>query len=193
VMWAPYVFDAAREYGLVLMESGRLIDTTRGEEIPEDEAVQQRTTATMMEKLQQFDSEALQKIIVRTDAFEPAENGLLAAPGVSESPIIGLQHSEAPGFATEAGPLGWQHGFQLKHLKILSGQSTVEFERQVPEVLLMQSGHMILEVGGEVFEMAAGDVFTVPVGLSRQMRNEIGEDVELYTVLGTDRPTASLV
>ena len=35
VTWAPYVFDAAARYGLVLLENGRLIDTTR-EAIPPD-------------------------------------------------------------------------------------------------------------------------------------------------------------
>ena len=45
VTWAPYVFDDARRYGLVLLESGRLIDTAAGEAVPDDEPVMPATTA----------------------------------------------------------------------------------------------------------------------------------------------------
>ena len=31
VTWAPHVFDNAKEYGLILLEDGSLVDTTNGE------------------------------------------------------------------------------------------------------------------------------------------------------------------
>ncbi len=46
VLWAPYVFDAARQHGLVLLASGRLIDTHRGERVPPDEQPMPTTSAT---------------------------------------------------------------------------------------------------------------------------------------------------
>ena len=34
VTWAPYVFDNAKEYGLILLEDGSLVDTTRARRFP---------------------------------------------------------------------------------------------------------------------------------------------------------------
>ena len=56
VLWAPYVFEAAREYGLVLLRSGRLIDTRAGESVPADDPPMQPTSAADIARLRVFDS-----------------------------------------------------------------------------------------------------------------------------------------
>ena len=45
VLWAPDVFDMAADYGLVLLESGRLIDTVAGQVVPADAQAMPRTSA----------------------------------------------------------------------------------------------------------------------------------------------------
>ena len=44
VLWAPEVFDMATDYGLVLLESGQLIDTIAGQSVPADVSPMPRTT-----------------------------------------------------------------------------------------------------------------------------------------------------
>ena len=44
VTWAPYVFENAREYGLILLEDGSLVDTTVGEDIPDGKRPMPPTT-----------------------------------------------------------------------------------------------------------------------------------------------------
>ena len=39
VTWAPYVFDNAKQYGLLLLEDGSLVDTSGGERIPAGKSV----------------------------------------------------------------------------------------------------------------------------------------------------------
>ena len=44
VLWAPYVFDMAKNYGLVLLENGNLVDTDNGETIPQGQKPMPMTT-----------------------------------------------------------------------------------------------------------------------------------------------------
>jgi mannose-6-phosphate isomerase-like protein (cupin superfamily) len=64
VTWAPYVFDAARSHGLVLLESGQLIDTTR-EALPTHAARMPETTAADVASMRRYSSEDLERCVVR--------------------------------------------------------------------------------------------------------------------------------
>jgi mannose-6-phosphate isomerase-like protein (cupin superfamily) len=44
VLWAPYVFDMAEKFGLVLLSSGALVDTHAGEAVPEGAGLMPRTS-----------------------------------------------------------------------------------------------------------------------------------------------------
>lgn len=71
VTWAPYVFDAAARYGLVLLENGRLIDTTR-EAIPPDAVRMRPTTDADLAQFKRYDSEAIARCTVTAAALAPA-------------------------------------------------------------------------------------------------------------------------
>ena len=78
VTWAPYVFDDARKYGLVLLESGRLIDTEAGEAVPDGEPVMPATTAGQVAELKRLDSAALDSCVARYHDGNGAADSLLA-------------------------------------------------------------------------------------------------------------------
>ena len=101
VTWAPYVFDDARKYGLVLLENGRLIDTQAGESVPAGEPVMPRTTPRQVKSLDRLDSAALESCVARYSAANGsngADRSILAenAGGgqVREKAVIGQDNPQ---------------------------------------------------------------------------------------------------
>ena len=184
VTWAPYVFEAAKRNGLVLLEDGSLVDLTRGETVPEGAAVMPPTTTEDVARLRQMDTAALRGCVVSEGEFEPVGKSLLTAADVAEIPIIGTAREDGMG----AGKLDWSHGFQLRKVVLQPGSETTLHARPQEEVLFTHRGSLSLTVGGIEFDLGPGDVMTIPVDLPRQFRNSAGQTCELYAVDGGDNP-----
>jgi mannose-6-phosphate isomerase-like protein (cupin superfamily) len=190
VTWAPYVFDAARSYGLVLLESGRLIDTTQGQRVPEGARVMRPTTAEDVARLKRYSTDDLRAIVLPAAEMAAAPGSVLAARatgGLRETPIVG-DASEVEG--VPAGKMAWPHGFHLRRLVLDPGASVPLHVRVEEEVLLMHRGTLCFEGGDDTIELGPGDVFSVPKGLARCYRNPGAEPAAVYVVRGGDRPAA---
>lgn len=188
VTWAPYVFDNASEYGLILLEDGSLVDTTKGETIPEGKRPMPPTTDADVARLDRLRAEDMAGCVLPHDRLEPATAGGL--PGVSESPIIG---AASPEEGLAAGKMSWSHGFQVRHLAVDPGVGAPLHTRAEEEVLLMHKGHLQIEISGESVEIGPGDVLTVPIGAPRKFVNRGDERVEVYVVRGGDHPAAATI
>ena len=152
VLWAPKVFDMARDYGLVLLENGNLVDVGAGEAVPEGAVPMPRTSTAQVEALQVLD------------------NGALAACCVMDStaahtPLIGPD-----------APLSRDHGFTVDRHRLPAGGRTDALTLDAPDVLFVHDGALTLDVDGERVSMAAGDTFTVPRGAARRIYTESGAD-----------------
>ena len=191
VTWAPYVFDDARRYGLVLLESGRLIDTAAGEAVPDDEPVMPATTAGQVAELTRLDSAALQSCVARYRATNGAADSILArnASGgsVSEQAIIGQCNLQE---GVQQAPLSWQHGFHLRRLKFGPGARLPAHSRADEEVWTVHEGRLRITWGHEYLDLAPGDVLTVPTGLERTIENPRADPAEAFVVRGSDSPAA---
>lgn len=190
VTWAPYVFEAAREHGLLLLEDGSLIDTSRGEEIPEGVEPMPPTTAEDVERLRRMTGEELAECVMREKELDrQGVRPFEGRPGVVESPIVGDANA---GEDMPAGKMAWPHGFHLRRLRVEPGASTPDYRRAEPEVMLMHEGR--LELGWPDGEIAleAGDVLTVPKNMTRRYRNAGAEPAVAYVVRGGDRPNGWL-
>ena len=185
VTWAPYVFEAARRHGLVLLQDGSLVDLTRGEAVPEGAAVMPPTTAADVARLRKMDSAALRDCVVSGAEFEPAGASLLTTADVAEVPVIGTGREDG----MRAGKLDWSHGFQLRKVVLQPGSETTVHVRPQEEVLFAHRGSLSLTVDGVDFELGPGDVMSIPVDLPRQFRNSASETCEFYAVDGGDNPT----
>jgi quercetin dioxygenase-like cupin family protein len=146
VLWAPQVFDMAKNYGLVLLESGQLIDTLAGQTLPENAHPMPRTTTDQVAALRRADSCQAEALVWRAD-----RNGASAR-------IIG-----------EHAPLGWPHPFTLDLLDVASGNTS---SPAGPEVLFVHSGSMTVEWSGGAVTLGVGDTITMPVGLKRNLSGE---------------------
>ena len=186
VTWAPYVFDNAREYGLILLEDGSLVDTTRGEEIPEGKYAMRPTTDEDVARLDQLTADEMAGCVVAHDRLDAAESSTL--PGLKEYPIIGSK-SAAEGLA--AGQMDWPHGFHLRHIRVEPEAATKLHVRQEEEVIMMHKGALTVSLPDGEAVIEPGDVLTVPIDMPRSYSNRGSETVEAYVVRGGDHPQAA--
>ena len=153
VLWAPDVFELAQQHGLVLLETGQLIDTVAGQTVPPDARPMPVTSPDQIAALNRVSADEAQGFVWRSEA----------CPGTYATPIIG-----------ESGPLDWAHGFSLDRLVIAAGEVLEPVPSATPAVMFVHHG--LLDVcwpEGEV-TLAAGDTMTVPAGLTRSFTSTSG-------------------
>lgn len=185
VTWAPSVFEQAGDYGLLLLDDGSLIDTTRDEHIPEGKKPMAPTTASDVARLRRMTAEELADCVVRNNELRPASNAEMALAGLKEIPIIG---AASPDEHLDAGKMSWRHGFHVRHIAVDPGATTKQHQRDEEEVILMQEGALTVHFPEGEVVLHAGDVFTIPVGLSRAFSNTGSGLCEAYVVRGGDHP-----
>ena len=191
VLWAPQVFDGARDHGLVLLENGQLVDTANGEAIPEGLNVMPRTTAQQVASHRRMTVDEMLECVVPSAQQKRAAGSSLQSisTGLREYPLIGEANALDQ---TAAAPLAWRHGFQVRRLELDAGCETPWHYRQEPEVLYVHRGSLTLTFASGALRLDAGDVFTVPVGLDKRLASS--ERSVCFIIRGTDQPApASLV
>ncbi len=183
VTWAPYVFDNAKEYGLILLEDGSLVDTTRGETVPEGKKPMQPTTEQDVARLRRLTADDMADCVVLRSELQP-ENGA-SLPDLREYPIIGTARAEEQ---LAAGKMAWPHGFQLRFVAVSPGVTTSKHSRAEEEVIFVQRGELTVNLPDGDICMGSGDVLTVPIDLPRSFSNSGSETAECYVVRGGDAP-----
>jgi mannose-6-phosphate isomerase-like protein (cupin superfamily) len=181
VTWAPRVFELARDYGLILLENGALIDSAAGEVPPPDIKPQPATTATTVAAMTRIDQERANGLAVRGDYKGLPQRGLGVYPGVTETALVG---PAAEGL--DAGPLGWRHGYVVRRLDLSAGTSVPLHMRRDPEVLFVHGGTLRVAVDDAEVDLTAGDTITIPVGARRHFAS--GEGATVFVVRGGDFP-----
>jgi mannose-6-phosphate isomerase-like protein (cupin superfamily) len=153
VLWAPYVFDMAKDYGLVLLESGELIDTAAGQAIPEGARLMPRTSPEQIARLKTPTAAEIEDCVWRAEA----------GSGTYATALIG-----------EAGPLDWDHGFEVDQINIAAGEVMMMSPPCAPEVLFLHSGDLIVTWPEGDVTLHPGDTMTVPIGLNRSLSSAKG-------------------
>jgi len=141
VLWAPQVFDMARDYGLILLESGVLVDTAAGQTIPAGERPMPRTSAAQAAAMRVLRQEEAEQLIVRNDR----------GPGL----IIGAGAS-----------LDWPHPFTLERLD----DPCETLTPMLPEVVFVHRGTVDVAWEGGSLSLGAGDTMTIPIGTQRTIK-----------------------
>ncbi len=196
VTWTPSVFDLAKDYGLVLLKGGRLVDTTQGETVPEGATRETPPDADTIRRLASPSDADMLKGVVRAADMAGNPDSPLAADGVEEAPII-TPSSTRDGFSS--GPITgwWPHHFNLRRLTIRPGSATVMHARQEEEVILMQSGELTLTWRhgdhAHTLTLGPGDVFSTPKGLVHAFSASGGEPAIAYVVRGGDAPVMPML
>lgn len=187
VVWAPEVLEKARGYGLVLLESGRLVDTLSQPSAASDGRIVQPEPREALDRIVcHVDTSALEAVVVRRDA------GLAelpsAVPGLIESALLG---GASPEETAPASPLDWAHGFVCRRVRMEPGARTPAFRRAEAEVIFVHSGILAIEMADERAVLTPGDVLTVPVNQVRRFWSDHGAD--LFVTRGGDCPRAAVI
>lgn len=134
VLWAPDVFKLARKHGLVLLESGQLIDTVAGQTVPADAAIMPETTAQQVAAL---------RVVTQAEAGSFVAK---AKPGTLK--IIDKE-----------GILRGEHGFSLSQVSLTQGQKLVDV---AGAVIFLYQGAMTLTSEEGPLPLRIGDTLSVP-------------------------------
>ena len=144
VLWAPDVFDMAREYGLVLLESGQLIDTVSGQKMPPDARPMPVTSTTQVNQMKHVSQTEAERLVWR-----PGNRS-----GSLSTAIIG-----------DGAPLDWPHGFAVERLDLASGD---EYSLPIvsnPEVVFVHLGDLVIRRSDGEARLGSGDTITIPPGV----------------------------
>jgi len=188
VTWSPYVFENAKEYGLILLQDGSLIDTTKGEKIPDGKTAMRPTTTEDVATLRRLSADDMNGCVVTYAELQSI--GGSDSADVHEYPIIGAA-SDAQHLS--AGKMDWPHGFHLRHLRIDPGNTTKSHLRHEEEVILMHSGELLVSVADGEVALHAGDVLSIPIDNPRSFANRGDTPAEAYVVRGGDNPRPATV
>lgn len=185
VTWAPYVFDRAARYGMRLLASGRLVDTTI-ETLKDGDALMPPTSLAEVAHFDRYDTQALQRCVARDQELVP-EGDLSKIEGISECPVAGVANA-AEGMP--AAPIGWAHGFQVRALRLGPHSASPPLVRHEEEVFLMHRGIITIEWPNGHLQLSSGDTLTIPRGLARRYVNTTAEQGIAHIVRAGDHPHA---
>jgi mannose-6-phosphate isomerase-like protein (cupin superfamily) len=151
VTWAPKVFEMAKDYGLVLLENGSLVDMAAGETVPGDAKLMPPTSRDEAAALQRMiDAET---IVFRDDKTE----------GSYVTAVIG-----------EAGPLDWDHGFCLERIDIAAGEEIEWDGDDGIDVVFIHHGSATIGCADGDLTLNQGDTISLPVGPVRSLQSDEG-------------------
>jgi len=189
VLWAPDVFDKAAEYGLILLENGQLVDTTKGETVPEGVKPMPRTSPEQVEAHHHMSIEDMLSCVSRFDEQQNAAGSTLTTetPGVDEFGIIGAANWLE---RIDAGKMYWPHGFHLRRMDFAPGTALPAHAREEQEVFFLHRGEILFQWQEGELRLEPGDVLTVPIGVMHGYKN-VGTDAAIaYIVRGSNAPAA---
>ena len=183
VHWAPHVIEKARDFGLVLLEDGRLVDTTLGETVPEGSVAVHPSTRAEIAYIRTPTTDEMTKNVVQHASLHASRASPLA-PGATEAAIIG---AGSTGDSSASAPIANPHGFTLRLLTLDRNAKTSMHARACIEVLMVHRGRVNWRNdAGDSVELGPGDTFTVPRDMARQI--EAVEPAEVFVVRGGDDP-----
>jgi hypothetical protein len=72
VVWLPRVIEEARGYGLVLLENGKLVDTTVGEQVPDGIKAKETLTETELKTFDEYTLEEMSRSVGSIGSYTPS-------------------------------------------------------------------------------------------------------------------------
>ncbi len=191
VLWGPSTVEAAARRGVYLTEDYRMIDTNRGELVPEGTRLFEPMTPSEIDRLRKWTPQEMLGRIVRFADLRWSEHGLLdsalPACGAQMAAVVGLGMAEDRNLQA---PVANAHGVSIEWLRIPAGGSVSRHCLAEKQVLIAKKGQIEVTVDtrdGPVSHTLVGtaqgwDTFAVPADCWRNMRN-VGDDCALAVVM----------
>ena len=171
VLWAPYVFDMAKEFGLVLLEDNTLVDFAAGETVPTDKKIMPKTTPEQVAALKSFTTSDLMACCIKAGEVVP----LTPTDGVKTRALI-----------SQSSKLNWSHGFNITQYEMETGSKTDICYFDNSDVVYVFDGELSVEVNDITYSMYSGDTATISSGSARRFHNISEHPVNFLRVQGND-------
>lgn len=182
VHWAPHVIEKARGYGLVLLESGRLVDTTLGERIPDDDVVVRPYTAQEIAHIRVPTAQEMQRNVALANELVCEVESPLASAGVEDAAVI--VSGSGTGESVSAAPISSAHDFSIRRISLQAGCQTRQYTINTCEVLLVQRGSLVWHDASSepatAVPLNEGDTFSAPARTTRWL--SATTDAEVFVV-----------
>ena len=173
VIWAPRVIEDARDHGLVLMENGKLVDTKRGQALPEGVRPMPTLTPAQLEDYPEpSPAEVVPASVARYWDMKALSTREPAA-------VIGTPNGSMPMISNRPG-------FEVAFLQRGQRREGVAYTTDRHEVALVHRGHWKLAWGGGERTLNPGDTAAIPPGIERALSATGGDDTALFLVRNTD-------
>lgn len=192
IIWHPSILQAAQEYGLYLSRDNMMIDTSRGEPVPDQAQLMPALSAEVLAGLREYSVEEMAKRGVTGEQRQWSGDALLDSVlpghGGELAPVIGFGISQD---RNSEPPIVNPHGFSVEWLRIAENHRVGRHSCPDVQVLMVFSG--TLEVtfnreGEEVTLLAEeGSILSVPGGCWRSYRALEGEMTATLTTRGDQR------
>jgi len=152
VTWAPKVFELAKDYGLVLLDNGRLIDRAAGEDVPAGAVAMPPTSPETVRSMRRVSASDAEGFVARSELMPSAEQVSIIGPD---------------------GILDWPHGFTVERHNLAAGEER-SIDRASKFVIFVHSGAVKLSCAEGTLRLSAGDTMSVPEEVSPVISSDSG-------------------
>ncbi|WP_292285471.1 hypothetical protein [Marivita sp.] len=188
VIFHPEIIREAADYGLYISSDNRLIDKSRGDEVPPESGRIPPMPDEDVAALRNVSRDEMMSRIVTADDrdFRPGFiDQALPSGGAQIAPVIGFGMTQN---RDHAATITNPHGFSAEWLRIEPGKSLGPFLLDDKMVLIMHEGQARLDYadGGASVTLDAWDTYSVPAGVFRTLTATGDTPVEALVVLSGD-------
>lgn len=196
IIWHPSIINGAAQYGLYLDKQNRLIDTAKGDKVPDKSELITPMSDAEIARLRRYTvAEMAQRVVARGERAW-SKNALLDSclPGHASqiAPVLGYGMTQDRDHAPK---ITNPHGFSIEWLKLPKGQSVSRFRLAEKQVMIGHSGavEVVLNGPGDEVSLQVGtrDTLSVPADVWRTIRNTSDDDAEVLLITsgeGRKRP-----
>lgn len=180
ILWGPSTVAAAQQAGVYLTEDYQMIDTRRGDVLPEGTPLLQPMSAEEIAALEDWSPEAMTRRIVRFADLAWSTEALLdsALPGhgAAMAPVVGLGMHQSRAVIP---PVANAHGFSIEWLRIPPGGQVDWHRLAQKQVMIVKKGQPVLQIRADdgLYEQAlhghdtGWDAYAIPADHWRHWRN----------------------
>lgn len=187
VIFHPDIIEEAAEFGLYISNENTLIDTSRGDAVPEASECIPPMPASDVAGLREVSPEAMRSRVVTAQDrdFRPAFiDADLPGCGAEIAPVIGYGMTQN---REHAAPITNPHGFSTEWLRMAPGTRVSPFTLPDKMVIILHKGRMrITYQEGVAVELDAWDTYSIPAGTARSMEVLGDEMVEAIVTISGD-------
>ena len=189
VIFHPDIIREAADYGLYISNDNALIDTSRGDPVPDEAGRLPPMPDEDVARLKEVSPQEMRERVVTRDGrdFRPGfVDRALPGGGAEVAPVIGHGITQN---RDHAAPITNPHGFSADWLRLAGGQRVGPFTLDEKMVLIVHEGRLrvILNEAADVaVEVDAWDTYSIPGGAVRSIE-AIGEGAEALVVVSGDQ------